>query len=154
MKFLGQSAVRGDADRFVLGGVVDVFRAFIPIRLAETKPLELAAGSSEALQIIQGSLGITVLPGVDAGFSHLLEQLDDALGSVPGRLMLAEHFVEVRIAVYRVAADDEASDGIGTELDGRQESPSWGFFIPGSGACEHCHSCRHSRGLVQEIAAT
>ena len=52
--------------------------------------------------------------GVDAGLLHMLEQLHDALWSVPGRLMLAEHFVEVRIAVNRIAPNDEAGDGIGS----------------------------------------
>src|SRR5207248_743877 len=103
VKLFGQGAVRRNADRFMLGRVIDAVRPLVPIALSEAQPIQFAAGSPKSLQVIQRSLGITVLPSVDAGFFHLLKQLDDTLGSVPGRLMLAEHFVEVRIAVYRVA---------------------------------------------------
>ena len=79
--------------------------------------MQLAARRAETFQVIQGSLGVAVLPGVDSDFLRVLEQLDHVLGSMPGRLVLAEQPVEVRVAVDVVTADDEAGNGVGTELD-------------------------------------
>ena len=77
--------------------------------------------SAVALQVLQRPFGIAVLPAIDPGLLAALEEREDALGGVPLGLVLAEEPVEVRVAVDRVAADDEASDQVLAELDGRQQ---------------------------------
>ena len=83
--------------------------------------MHLAAGFAIAVQVLERTLGVAILPGVDAGLLRSLKQLQHALRRMPGRLMLAEELVEMGIAVDRIAADDQPRDGVRAELNGRQQ---------------------------------
>ena len=78
----------------------------VPVRLSQAEPVQLAPRLPETGQVLQGSPGIAVLPGVDAELLAMLEEPDNTLGSVPRQLVLAEQLVEMSVAVDRVAADD------------------------------------------------
>src|SRR5262249_47731675 len=70
---------------------------------------------------LERPLGVAVLPGVDAGLLAALEQLDDPLRRVPVGHVPAEQPVEVRVAVDRVAAEDQPRHCVRPELDRRQQ---------------------------------
>jgi hypothetical protein len=120
MEPLGQGAVRGDADGLAAGGVVDAVGMLVPVGLAQAQPVHAAAALAVEVEIGQRPVGVAVLPGVDADFLAAAEQSDDALRRVPVGVVAAEDAVEVRVAVDRIAADDEAGDLMLAEADGRQ----------------------------------
>src|SRR5262249_57760767 len=82
--------------------------------------VELDAGLADAVHVLQRSLGVAVLPGVDAGLLAAFEQVDDTLGSVPVDHVLAEQPVEVRMPIDRITANDQPRHAMRPELDGRQ----------------------------------
>src|SRR5439155_12524334 len=84
---LAERAVRGNANRFASGSVVDEVRIFIPVGFAETEPMHLAAGGAVAVEVSERPLGIAVLPGVDAFGLGMADEFDDAFGRVPGGLV-------------------------------------------------------------------
>src|SRR5262249_62076039 len=96
-------------------------RFLLPVALAQAKPVHLAAGVAVAIQVLQRALSVAVLPGVDARLLGPLKQLLHALWRVPCRLMLTEEFIEVRISIDRIAAQDQPRDGMRAELDRRQQ---------------------------------
>src|SRR5262245_16856285 len=120
MQALGESAVRGDADRLALGGVDDAVGMLIPVRFPQAEPVHAATLLAISIQVAQRPLGVAVLPGVDAHLFAAAQKLHDALGRVPVGHRAAQDAIEVRVAVDRIAADDEAGDVVGAEADRRQ----------------------------------
>src|SRR5262245_38103391 len=118
MQSFRQGAVRSDADRLALRCLGDPLGMAVPVWFAQAEPVKLDAGVPNTIDILEGSLGVAVLPGIDARLHAALDQFDDALRRVPVDQMLTEQLVEVRISVNRVAAEDEPCDVMRPQLDG------------------------------------
>src|SRR5262249_1785356 len=116
------------------------------------------AGGAVAVQVRQRALGIAVLPGIQAFPLAVLEQLEDAFRGVPGGLVLAQEPVEMRIAVNRVASDDQARHFVWAKLDGRQQRISkmgtgLGRIRIMRRARERHRAGRQTGRLLEELAA-
>src|SRR5262245_33244310 len=116
-----------------------------------------AAGLAVAVEVLQRALGVAVLPAVQPGLFAALQERGDSLRRVPLGHVLAEELVEVRVAVDRVAADDEARYLVLAELDRRQPRLGLGRFGLGgrfvgfrAGGAE---AGGQASSLLQEIAA-
>src|SRR5262245_40730955 len=121
MQPLSQRAVRRNADRLALGSIGDQLGVLVPVRLAEAEPVHLAAGSAIAVEVRKGAFGVAVLPGVEATLLAVLQKLDNALRRVPGFLVLAQESVKMRVAINRIAADDEPGYAMRAQRDAGEQ---------------------------------
>src|SRR5438132_1062307 len=149
---LGQSPVRGDADRLAAGSLGDQLRLLVPIGLAQAQPVQLASGFAKTIEVLKCALGVAVLPRIDADLLAPFQKSHDAFRRMPGGLVLAQELVEMRMAINGVAAHDQARDLMRAELDGWQGRCSTLAF-PSGGICQAGQSHDPCR-LLQEVAAT
>src|SRR5262249_50371039 len=124
-----------------------------PVTLSEQQPVHRAAGCAILLQITERARGITVLPAIESRFLAPLEQFEDAFRRVPIGLVFAQEPVEVRVAIDRVAPDDQARDRVRPELDGGQERVRGEFRGGGRRGGGGADSRGQSGGLMEEVAA-
>src|SRR4051794_15710014 len=117
MQSFRERTVRSDADRLAFGCIGDPLGMLVPVGFTETEPVHLAARLAIAVEILQSALGVAVLPGVEAGPFAALQQRADALGRVPVGHVLAEELVEMRVAINRIAADNQARDLVRSKFD-------------------------------------
>src|SRR5256885_7536234 len=122
VEVLGERAVRCDANGFAFGSVGDEVRLLVPIRLAQAKPVHLTASSAVEIKVRERPLGIAVLPGVKSLAFAVLEQIEDAFRRVPFRLVLAQDFVEVGVAVDGISANDKPGDFVPAKFNRREQS--------------------------------
>ena len=113
--------MRGDADGFVFGSVINELGMLVPVGLAQAEPIHRAARCTVAVQVGESSLRVAVLEGVESALLAPLEQFHDPLRGVPGGHVAVEVLVEVRVAVDGIAPDDQPGDSMRTQLNGRQE---------------------------------
>src|SRR5437588_9654113 len=118
----GERAVRCDANGFAFGSVGDEVRLLVPVRLAQAKPVHLTASSAVEINVRERPLGVAVLPGVKSLAFAVLEQIEDPFRRVPFRLILAENFVEVGIAVDGISANDKPGDFVPAKFNRREQS--------------------------------
>src|SRR5262245_10574946 len=104
------------------------------------------------LYVLEGPIGVAVLPGIDPGPLAALQQLGDTLRRVPFSHVLTEQAVEVGMAVNRVAANNQARNFVLAELDGRQR----GIGLAGRFGRDDTGAAKPGRnpcGLVKEVTA-
>ena len=112
-------------------------------------------GRPVAVEVGEGALGVAVLEGVEPALLAPLEQLHDPLGRVPVGHVAVEVLVEVRVAVDRVAADDQPGDAMRPEGDrGQQGGRRGGSARRLRRGGRRGDPGGHTGGLVQEAAPT
>src|SRR5258708_5155211 len=82
-KTFGQLPVRGDADRFMFGSVVNALGEAIPVGFAKAEPVKGAAFLAKSIQVAERPFGVAVLPGIDAHFLTTSEKSHDPIRRVP-----------------------------------------------------------------------
>ena len=127
----------------------------VPVGIPQAEPIHRAARRAVPFEVGKHSLRVAVLEGVESALFASLEQFHDSFRRVPGGHVAVEVLVEVRVTVNGIAPDDQPSDSMRTQLNGRQKRGRRGRPVSGlNGVGQRSNCGSDPRSLVQEIPAT